>query len=433
VDSVTPLAEVVREAGACAECIGIVYAWTPRMPLSRAGIPHVVEAADELGVRVTLVAHEDLQAYAERDPAADGDALVDAMLDAGMLAHAPALVVLRGTEVLGTALLGYKRPEAYAALVSARLAGLDRGYPSEPTPYAQIARGVETPQVPSDFAVVGLPGAYFRWVATTRLIAYESDGAVYLLDLDDGRSRQAPGFIDFVPTPDGRYFVTPGRAEDGLEFFDAREVLAAVEQGRGPQVQPIFNDLRMRDQYPSVGILERDGLRTRYRILTSWFQGLLYRDYDITVNESTGTSSVRPVGEPIVPCRGARLSTPIMSQTGREVAARDESTGTTKIFAFQGDGTCREIADLGAATSKVAWRADGQKLAFATPRRGTARGEQGIFVYDRRTGTTVRVPASAGASALAFPDFIGDESVVFLVPATDSRATSFFRVVDGIE
>jgi hypothetical protein len=239
--------------------------------------------------------------------------------------------------------------------------------------------------------------------------------------------------VDFVPTPDGRYFVTPGPDDDGLEFYDGREVLAAVELGRGAQVEPIFNDLRMRDQYPSVGILERDGARTRYRILTSWFQGLLYRDYDITVNESTGTSSVRPIGEPIVPCRGARLSTPIMSQDGREVAARDETTGTTKIFAFLDDGTCREAADLRAATSKVAWRADGQKLAFATPRRGTARGEQGIFVFDRRTGTTLRVPASEGASVLAFPDFIGDESVVFLVPATDGRSPSFFRVVDGIE
>jgi hypothetical protein len=437
-DSITPLAEVGRAARACAPaCAALVYAWTPRMPLSRAGIPNAVRAAEDLGLDVWLVAHEDLQARAAQEAGASTDAeesrLVDAMLDAGVLAHAPALVVLRGEEVLGTAILGYKRPDAYASLVSARLTGLDRGYPAEPTPYALIAREVATPQVPADYEVVGLPGAYFRWVPYTRLIAYESDDRIYLLDLADRQSRPAPGFVDFVPTPDGRYFVTPGPADAGLEFFDAAEVLDAVDRGRGTAVQPIFADARMRDQYPSVGILQRDGSRTRYRVLTSWFEGLLYRDYDVSVNASNGASSVRPVGEPVVPCRGMRLSTPIMAQSGREVAARDESTGTTKVFEMLEDGTCREVADLGAATSKVAWHASGQKLTFSTPRRGTARGEQGIFVFDRRTGTTVRVPASEGASGLAFPDFLGEEAVIFLVPAATYQGTSYFRVVDGIE
>jgi hypothetical protein len=128
-----------------------------------------------------------------------------------------------------------------------------------------------------------------------------------------------------------------------------------------------------------------------------------------------------------------RLSTPIMSQDGREVAARDESTGTTRIFEMLDGGGCRPVADLGAATSKVAWDAGGQKLAFATPRRGAARGEQGIFVFDRRTGGIVRVPGSDNASALAFPDFVGEESVVFLLPATSRDGISYFRLVDGIE
>jgi hypothetical protein len=396
-----------------------------------------MKAADDLGMDLWLVSHEELQARAEREssssPSDAESALGDALLDAGVLTHAPALVVMRGDHVVGTAILGYKRGDAYASMVSARLAGLDRGYPADPTPYARIAQDVAPAQAPSDYEVVGMPGAYFRWVPYTRLIAYESEDRVYLLDLADRQSRVAPGFVDFVPTPDGRFFVTPGPADQGLEFFDGAEVLEAVEAGRGASVQPIFNDGRMRDQYPSIGILQRDGSRTRYRVLTSWFEGLRYRDYDVTVNASSGAASVRPVGEPVVPCTGMRLSTPIMAQSGREVAARDESTGTTKIFEMLDGGTCREVADLGAATSKVAWHASGQKLAFSTPRRGTSRGEQGIFVYDRRTSSTVRVPASEGASGLAFPDFLGEESVVFLVPAATSRDTSYFRVVDGME
>jgi hypothetical protein len=357
------------------------------------------------------------------------------MLRAGVLAHAPALVIHVGGGVLGTAILGYKSAAAYASLVAERLAsiGAVNGTPAEPTPYAQIATAPAAPQATTDHLVVGLPGAYFRWVPETRSVAYESDRSIYLLDLDDGENRLAPGWIDFVPTPDGRYFVTPGADDEGLTFFDARDVLEAARQDRGRSVESIFTDLRMRDQYPSVGILEHSESRTLYRVLTSWFRGLVYRDYEVRVNAATGLSSVRPVGEPSVPCAELALSTPIMSQDGREVAARDERTGTTKIFEILEAGACREVLDLGAPTSKVAWHASGQKLAFATPRRGRGgSGGAGIFLFDRASRATTAVPGSEGASRLAFPDFVGAASVVFLVPGATSEAPSFFRLVEGL-
>jgi hypothetical protein len=45
------------------------------------------------------------------------------------------------------------------------------------------------------------------------------------------------------------------------------------------------------------------------------------------VDARTGLSSVQPIGEPVRPCAGMSISTPIMSQDGREVAARDEAAG----------------------------------------------------------------------------------------------------------
>ncbi len=436
VDSLTSLEEVARDVQACAPtCRGIVYLWTPRMPLSRSGIPNVVDAAAALGVRVTLVSSEEVQDYAEGNHplAEEGIPLADAMLEAGALAHAPALVIHAGGEVVGPAILGYKRTEAYSALVASRLGDAARvPTPRSATDHARRAVPSSPRQVPTDFRAVGLPGAYFRWVPGTRLIAYESDRSIYFLDLEDRESRVAPGWIDFVPTPDGRYFVTPGPEDGGLTFFDGREVLEATARGQSMAVEPIFTDLRMRDQYPSVGILEQGDSRTLYRVLTSWFQGLVYRDYDVRVSPA-GVSSVRPIGEPVVPCAGYALSTPIMSQSGHEVAARDEATGTTKIFTILEGGACREVLDLGTPTSKVAWHASGQKLAFATPRRGRGSpGGEGIFVFDRQTGALTSVPGSEGASRLAFPDFVGEASVVFLLPG-DGRTESVFRVVDDME
>jgi hypothetical protein len=125
-----------------------------------------------------------------------------------------------------------------------------------------------------------------------------------------------------------------------------------------------------------------------------------------------------------------------MSQDGTEVAARDESTGTTKIFRILTAGRCDEVLDLGVQTNKVAWHRTGRLLAFATPRvrrRGVVdESSRGIFLFDRDQRRLTRLSDSEGASSLAFPDFIGDDSVVFLIPGRSRGESSVFRVVDGI-
>lgn len=443
-DSTTTLAEAAARASACTDdCATVLYLWTPRMPLSRAGIPHIARAAHRAGAGLTLVAYDDLAEYAADDASgSERIPVADAILAAGALAHAPSLVVLRGGRPIGSAILGYKTAAAYEIAVARRLAErsahatasaagasgrLDTATPLDPTSAAP-ARTLRD----EDYEVVGIPGAYFRWVPGRNAVAYESRQRVYLLDLEDGESRVAPGFIDFVPTPDGRYFVTPGEVEGGLEFYDAEEVFDAVARDTPGEVEPIFTDLRMRDQYPSVGILEREGSRTRYRVMTSWFEGVVYRDYDVRVDERSGASSVQPVGEVTQPCRGVALSTPIMAQDGREVAGRDEATGTTKIFRMLDEGQCETVTDFGVPTSKVAWHATGRKLAFSVPRRGRAGtgAEEGIFLLDRDGPDLTRLPASESASRLAFPDFVGEDAVVFLIPGDGRDRRSVFRVVE---
>ena len=436
IDSATTLRAIDAWVAGCAdECATVVYAWTPRMPLSRAGVAEVAEAAGRLGVDLRLVAYEELADYG-RGGAGAAVPVADAMLTVGALAHAPSLVVLRGGRPVGSAILGYKRAGAYEAAIARRLAGTidaeaaDAGAPQ----IAAVAAGrapFAPAQVLEDLEVIGVPGAYFRWVPGREAVAYESGQRVYLLDLADGESRVAPGFIDFVPSPDGRFFVTPGEIQGGLEFYDADEVFDAVRAERPADAEPIFTDLRMRDQYPSVGILEQSTTRTLYRVMTSWFEGVVYRDYDVRVDAGSGVASVQPVGEPARPCAGVSLSTPIMSQDGLEVAGRDEATGTTKIFRILEGGRCEALTDFGMPTSKVAWHSSGRRLAFAIPRRrrGAEDGERGIFVLDRDGPALVRLEDSEEASRLAFPDFVGDDAVVFLIPGSTVQQPSLFRVV----
>jgi hypothetical protein len=441
-DTLTSLAAAsARVSGCTMDCSGVLYFWSPRMPLSGEAIPHVIDAADRLGVDVTLVAFEELERFAETGelvgapghgsggvPASD---LAEGLLASGALAHAPSLVVSEEGRLVGPALLGYKSAEAYASLIADRLTAPTRAAvgagPSklDVMPSAPVAAA-------TDFAAVGVPGAYFRWVPGRDALAYESDRRVYLLDLADGESRLGPGDIDFVPTPDGQYFVTPMPRNAGLGFYDADEVMEAVRLGTGGAVQPVFVDAAMRDQYPSMGVLDRTESGVRYRVMTSWFEGLRYRDYEVRHRSGSVAAMVRPIGDPIVPCAGTALSTPIMSQDGLEVAARDEASGTTKIYGILRDGRCDEVLALGMPTRKVAWHANGRRLAFSTPRVRSAAGggaEPGIFIYDRDERRLTRVADSEGASQLAFPDFVGDDAVVFMVPGRSYGDPSYFRLV----
>lgn len=435
-DTLTSLESAMASLADCAgECAGVAYVWTPRMPLSRLAIPNVERATRELGVGLTLLGFEELEGYAE-DASTSPSGLGDALLGAGALTHAPALVVHREGVVLGPAILAYKSAEAYRSLIEGRLAGA--GVAGGPADDALLATVVAEPRDAvrlTDYQAVGVPGAYFRWVPGRRAVAYESDRRIYLLDLDDGVSRVAPGNIDFVPTPDGLYFVTPLSREAGLAFYDASEVMQAARDGTSGSVRPFYSDPLMSDQYPSIGILSQDERSIRYRILTSWFEGLVYRDYEVEFGAQGARPTARPLGDPIVPCAGMSLSTPIMSQDGLEVAARDEASGTTKIYAILPEGRCEEVLALGMPTRKVAWHASGRKLAFSTPRVRNMSGagaEPGIFVYDRDERRLSRVEDSNGASQLAFPDFVGEDAVVFMIPGRTVREQSVLRVVEPI-
>ncbi|MDX1566230.1 MAG: hypothetical protein R3223_00420 [Longimicrobiales bacterium] len=496
------ISEVARRIDACRDgCAGVVYLWSERMPLSRAGVESVESAAAEVGMELTFLESEILTAYAEaepgpgrtedsgRDPLADPGPsrdvarVADQLLATGALAHAPALVVHAEGRVLGPAILGYKTSGAYAAALRRRLSGAGqwdstRGSEAGPGGNGRVSLGSRASRPPrraqavTELEAVGRPGAYFRWVPGRQAVAYESRGAIYLLDLSGERSREAPGYVDFIPSPDGRFFVTPAPRRSGMEFYDAGEVFEAVQDGEPDRVDPSYTDPAMRDQYPSVGILEQEGAAdddspagdtdtqggrsTVYRILTSWFEGIRYRDYRVTGTPGE-EMEIRPLGSRVEPCREMQLSIPIMSQDGLEVAARDESTGTTKIFRLLEGGRCEEVADLGVQTGKVAWHWSGRLLAFARPplrarigpgfmpgrppggSRDRARGgtpaadlqaADGIFLYDRDAERMTRVEGSEDASSLAFPEFIGDDRLVYLVPGESGEPT-VFRVVEG--
>jgi len=197
----------------------------------------------------------------------------------------------------------------------------------------------------------------------------------------------------------------------------------------------------MRDQYPSAGVLRADSGRGTvvYRVLTSW-----YRDYLVSGTAEGRTTRVRPLGPAVRACSGRQVSLPIMTPDGRELGARDESTGTTKLFELRDDGTCTEVLDFELPTTKVAFDPGGRRVAFAVPPRVIRDGRgrpypgvgpdaadrlHGVFVFDRDRRRIARVPGSEEARRLTIPEWVGGEGVIFLLAADRRDPTSRFRFV----
>jgi hypothetical protein len=108
---------------------GLIYSWSPHMPLSAQSLAAVQKAARSLKVPLTLVL----------DPSADGRVATKfarslefppqstvrmqslELLHRGMGEHYPSLLVYQKGEVLGRAFPGYKSVERYLAFVNSRM------------------------------------------------------------------------------------------------------------------------------------------------------------------------------------------------------------------------------------------------------------------------------------------------------------------------
>lgn len=440
----------------------LVYVRSDLMPLSDTGIGEIAEAARRLDLPLHVLDAAELHAWLDEGREARGaagsarDSTARALIGLGGTAHFPALVVRRRGRPVGHAILGYRTAAAYREMIARRLAGggagaRDGGFSglAPPAGARPAPAGGEERQRWKDLEVEGEPGAYFRWIRGTRSIAFEMGETIHLLDLDTGARSGAPGWVDLVPSPDGRIFVTPARDRGGLEFYDVEAVRRAARAGEGAGVRPVYTDPRMRDQYPSVGLLRTEetgwGPVAVYRVLTSWFDRAVFRDYRVRFpGDAAGDLDVRPAGDVVPACRGREISLPILSPVGDELGARDEASGSTKLFRLRDGGGCAETLDLGIPSGKVAFGPAGTRVAFAVPRGAVrdARGPgyfrigegdgpalEGVWVLDRERRRLALVPGSREARRLAIPEFVGGDTIAFLLAGDAPDGSSRFRIV----
>lgn len=423
------LRDLVRRTGD-----GMIYVWSPGMPLSILGIAEAKAAADSLGVAFTAVvadAHDaDLRSLGV-DSAYQQTLNSLELVYRDATIHYPSVIFYRAGALLGSAIPGYKQRGTYAALAreafdggglahtTATVSQTAPGFWVDHKAQLTLKRSVET---------VRPVGFFFKPIAKTDLVSYTSQNAAYLFDLGARREQRIPGTVDPVPTPDGKFLTRPG-----LMFYP----MATLAAG---DTIPFFIDRELPDEYQTVSILKQSRDALRYRVVTGWRMSLRLRDYDVSFAPDGKPALVQPLGTPSVPCPGRSFSLPISSKGSREVGVYDTQSKTNRIIEVTDDGRCIDVLDLGFASGKLSFNYDGSTIAFATSRidvdaEGFMLQPEEAFYKDalvlyRKTGRIVSLSRNRGLRGMTFPEFLPDGRSIILDQRSRLRPSEFIRVIE---
>ncbi len=411
---------------------GIIYVWSPGMPLSVSGLIEAKAAADSLGIAFTAVVADARPLELEHssvDTAYQHSLNSLDLVYRAATIHYPSILFYGGGKLLGSAIPGYKQRDTYIALArdafKTAIAVVPVATSSAPSFWvdhkAQIAqaRSVET---------VRAVGFFFKPIATTDLVAYTSQNAAYLFDLGTRREQRIPGTVDPVPTPDGRFLTRPG-----LMFYPVPTLAAG-------DTVPVFIDRELPDEYQTISILKQSRDAVRYRVVTGWRMGVRLREYDVTFATRDKPVHIEPLGTPMVPCAGRGFSLPIGAKGSREVGVYDKDSRTNRVIDISEDGRCTDVLDLGFASGKLSFNYDASAIAFATSRidvdaEGFMLQPEEAFYKDalilyRKTGRIVSLSRNRGLRGMTFPEFLPDGRSIILDQRSRLRPNEFIRVIE---
>lgn len=410
---------------------GMIYVWSPGMPLSVSGLAQAKAAADSLGVAFTAVVADARSGELEASGVATTYQRTLNSLELvyrNATVHYPTAIFYRHGRLLGSAIPGYKTTSAYLTLARERL-----GHPEPETeststaPSFWVDRNASVVEM-RRVETVRPVGFFFKPVATTDLVSYTSINAAYIFDLGTRRELRIPGTVDPVPTPDGKFMTRPG-----LIFYP----IPTLASG---DTTPFFVDRDLPDEYQTISILKQSKDAARYRVVTGWRTGLRLRDYDITFSRDGKPQQIVPLGKPMIPCPERTLVLPISSKGTREVGVFDKASNTNRIIEVTDGGKCLDVLDLGFASGKLSFNYDGSAIAFATSRvdvdaEGFLLQPETMFFKDalvlyRKTGRLVSLSKNRPLRGMTFPEFLPDGRSIILDQGSKLRPAEAIRVLE---
>lgn len=393
---------------------GIIYVWSPRMPLSEQGLRGAELAARRVGARFTAVEANEIGALE--------------LVYRNATIHFPTASFYADGRVIGTAIPGYKDEETYVALANDAFANPNAepvASTSAPAFWVDHNAKIETHNTVETVRRVGF---FFKPAGASGWLSYTANNAAYLFDLATRHEVRIPGTVDPVPSPDGRLLTRPG-----LRWYDIKGLI-------GGDTTVLAIDPELPDEYQTLSVFHSSPETVRYRVVTGWRTHIKYRDYDVQFTKTGALKSAVPAGGATVPCPDRTFTLPISAKGSPEFGAFDVATQSNHIMEVAADGvSCTEKLDFGFATGKQAFSYDGASVAFATSRinadaDGPLVRPKELFYRDalvlfRKTNRIVPLSVNQPIQAMSFPEFLPDGKSIVLDQAARQRTTEVFRIV----
>lgn len=266
-----------------------------------------------------------------------------------------------------------------------------------------------------------IPNYFIKVFGPFDSVAFGSNKGNTMFDLKTSTAIPTPGFVDPVPTPDGRSLMTPtvlvydpekkvysdlfksiaaggaipeytldgdavtkaGKFINGMtaETIKAQKIPYGVSglgfyatedvRTKGKDAPSQFFDPDVSANYPSTGVLEKNEKSSLIRTLANGTGMLRIKDYRI-VKSADGRDHISPVGPSRTICEDTKfpghelsyLSQPSLSKKGTEVGAYDALKKKMRIMKIGNNGQCTEVESLPFAAGKIDFSPDDRQILF---------------------------------------------------------------------
>jgi hypothetical protein len=409
---------------------GMIYIWSPRMPLAVRGIAEARAAARELGIAFTALATDAAnEDTSSRHAPPSGTRLLESvdLVYRGATLHYPSAIFYRNGAIDPRTIPGYKDRSTYASLFrDGERTERAPGIPGAAVPKFWIDRAARFDTLRS-VQTSRLLNSFFKPVGSTHMVTYTSRSQGYLLNLDTRIEQRLPGYQkDPAPTPDGRLITVAG-----LQFFNTGDLAVS-------DTVALFRDPTLPGDYQSVALTKTTASNRWYRVLTAWKGSVQTREYRATFDGAGHAHAIEPVGAVTTPCPQRLLSLPMSARAGHLIAACDVTTQSQHIVRVTAD-ECADTLDLGFATGKVSFSYDGASIAFSSSRINVdAEGPlfkpdemfyRDAFLLEMSTGRLVVLSDNRSIHGSMFPEFVPEGNVVVLDWPNAARPITVIRLL----
>lgn len=309
---------------------------------------------------------------------------------------------------------------------------------------AAFAMKVVNARVVREVPVDGVPSYFFKASRDGRYLGYtlfrnntNRGDQNHLLELATGGIKEIPGRFDPMFAHDDETMVIPlsRNSKYTCAFYDLATVLR-----EGREANPLHVDDELVCVYQSIGLLERDKARSRFRLVS---EGVGLRMRDFARDRASGV--VAPVGPGKGLCAGFNLKLPMISKNGRELGAFDLDRNSSVILSVDDDGTCAVKDVLKVWGGKMSFSYDGRYAAVHVFQREDRRlvtefvevpddeHVANIFVFDRKTKRLRAVTQNPSGNSL-YPEFTESGTLIYIHhPVDKSQKVRFVEVkLDGV-